>query len=91
VSGKVNSKFLSLVPDGWFRDYLDLMVETHNEMPLPFHFLTVAVMLGQMLGLETWAQVNKNVKIFPNINALLLAPASSQTFLRLDFRSFYQV
>jgi len=67
--------FISLVPPSWIRDYLDEMHAAKNEMPMAFHFLSACVVIGQMLGLETWATLAKGVKIFPNVNALLLSPA----------------
>lgn len=70
-----DSKFLELVPDGWLREYLSAMVECNNEMPLPFHFLAGAVVIGQILGLRCWATLSKGVRIYPNINAMLLSPA----------------
>ena len=44
-------------------------------MPLPFHFLAGAVVIGQMIGLTAWATLAKGVRIYPNINGLLLSPA----------------
>lgn len=70
-----NSTFYSLVPKGWLRDYLDVMLEAKNEMPLPFHFLAGAALIGNTMGLNTWATLAKGVRVFPNINALLLSPA----------------
>ena len=70
-----NSQFLSLVPDGWFHRYLSYMNATHNEMPLPFHFLSLAVVMGHALGFQVWGKVAANVMVYPNINALLLGPA----------------
>jgi hypothetical protein len=51
------------------------MQEADNEMPLPFHFLAGATALGNMIGLRAWATLNKGVRIYPNVNALLLSPA----------------
>lgn len=51
------------------------MEECENEMPLPFHFLSGAVVIGQMIGLNAWATVSKGVRVYPNINGLLLSPA----------------
>jgi hypothetical protein len=51
------------------------MEAANNEMPLAFHFLAACVVIGQLLGLETWATLAKGVPIFPNVNALLLSPA----------------
>lgn len=72
---KINSTFLSLIPDGYFRDYLDVMVDMNNEMPLPFHFLSIAVVLGNYLGFDTYGKLGRGVLIYPNINAILLSPA----------------
>lgn len=71
----MTSTFLDLVPDGWLRSYLLAMEECKNEMPLPFHFLAGAVVIGQMIGLNAWATVSKGVRVYPNINGLLLSPA----------------
>jgi len=70
-----SSTFMSLVPEGWLHDYLSEMQAAKNEMPLPFHFLAACVVIGQMLGLETWATLARGVPVFPNVNALLLSPA----------------
>lgn len=70
-----STEFLKLVPTGWLRSYLVAMDEAGNEMPLPFHFLAGCVVIGQIIGLEAWATLSKGVRIYPNINALLLAPA----------------
>jgi hypothetical protein len=39
------------------------------------HFLAGAVVIGQMVGLGAWATLAKGVRIYPNLNALLLSPA----------------
>lgn len=67
--------FYDLVPDGWLKDYLSAMREAKNEMPLPFHFLAAACIIGQMLGLRVWATLGKGVRVYPNINVMLLSPA----------------
>lgn len=72
---KVNSQFYNLVPEGWFKDYLDVMVGMNNEMPLPFHFLAAAVVLGQGLGFKCYGKLDKGVRIYPNVNSILLSPA----------------
>lgn len=72
---KVNDAFLSLIPDGYFRKYLDLMIEMNNETPLPFHFLSIIPALGNMLGFECWGKMNKGVLVYPNINSLLISPS----------------
>lgn len=69
------NSFTPLVPDGWLKDYLGAMERAHNEMPAPFHFLAGAAVVGNMIGLSAWATLNKGVRIYPNINALLLSPA----------------
>lgn len=69
------SNFTSLVPPGWIHDYLTAMEEAENEMPSAFHFLSACVVIGQMLGLESWATLAKGVRVYPNVNALLLSPA----------------
>lgn len=70
-----NSTFMPLVPSGWIREYLEAMVEARNEMPLVFHFMAGATVIGNMIGLRAWATLAKGVRIYPNINALLLSPA----------------
>jgi len=70
-----NEEFLNLIPDGWFRKYLDVMVELNNEMPLAFHFLSMAVAMGNALGFSTWCQLAPGVEVYPNVNAILLSPA----------------
>ena len=77
ASRAVRSTFLPLVPEGWLRTYMEAMVEADNEMPLPFHFLAGAVTIGQMLGLRTWATLARGVRVFPNINGMLLSPAGA--------------
>jgi len=72
---RLNRAFLQLVPQGWFRRYLETMVEFDNETPLPFHFLSVATVMGNILGLGTWATLAKGVRVYPNVNAMLLSPA----------------
>ena len=67
--------FLSLIPPSWIREYLVEMQTSKNEMPLPFHFLSACVVLGQMMGLETWATLARGVRIYPNVNTILLSPA----------------
>jgi len=69
------SEFIKLVPPGWLKVYLETMQEAKNEMPMAFHFLTGAAIIGNMLGLRTWATIAKGVRVFPNINVLLLSPA----------------
>jgi len=54
---------------------MDEMVAMKNEMPMPFHFLAVAVVLGQALGFSCYGKLAKGVNIYPNINAILLSPA----------------
>jgi len=71
----VEREFLKLIPLGWLRSYLDAMIDAHNEMPLPFHFLAGCVVVGQMIGLKAWATLSKGVRIYPNVNAMLLSPA----------------
>jgi hypothetical protein len=51
------------------------MKAARNEMPMPFHFLSACVVIGQMLGLESWATLAQGVRVYPNVNALLLSPA----------------
>lgn len=72
-----NDSFYSTVPVGWIKDYLRVMIELHNEMPLPFHYLAACTVIGNMIGLTAWGTVNKGVRVFPNVNALLLSPAGS--------------
>lgn len=69
--------FMELVPDGWLREYLKVMQEAKNEMPLPFHFLAGACVIGNMIGLKAWATLSRGVRIYPNLNVLLLSPAGS--------------
>lgn len=72
---KMDNSFLSLVPKGWIRTYMEAMQEAQNEMPMAFHFLAASVVIGQMIGLEAWATLARGVRIYPNINGLLLSPA----------------
>jgi len=72
---KSNSSFVSLVDGGWFKEYLDEMDLMKNEMPMAFHFLSAAVVLGQGLGFETYGKLAKGVHVYPNINSMLLSPA----------------
>ncbi len=72
---QTNTSFMSLVPKGWIHDYLTEMIAAENEMPCAFHFLSACVVIGQMLGLESWATLAKGVRVYPNVNALLLSPA----------------
>lgn len=67
--------FYDLVPDGWLKDYLSAMRDARNEMPMPFHFLAASCIIGQMLGLRVWATLGKGVRVYPNINVMLLSPA----------------
>lgn len=70
-----STSFYDLVPPGWLKEYLSAMREAKNEMPLPFHFLSAACIIGQMLGLRVWATLGKGVRVYPNINVMLLSPA----------------
>lgn len=67
--------FPSLIPPGWLRDYISAMDEARNEMPLPFHFLAACVTVGHMMGLDTWGTLARGVRVFPNVNVMLLSPA----------------
>lgn len=67
--------FLSLIPKGWLYDYCMEMDKARNEMPLPFHFLSAAAVVGNQLGLNAWATLNKGVRVYPNLNVMLLSPA----------------
>jgi hypothetical protein len=51
------------------------MVEMHSECPPAFHWLAIAAVVGNAVGFNTWAKLDKGVLVYPNINALLLGPA----------------
>lgn len=62
---------------GWLRRYLEAMVAMNSEMPLPFHYLSAACVLGHMLGMDhaRWVKLGMGVEVFPNVSVLLLSPA----------------
>jgi hypothetical protein len=51
------------------------MVAANNEMPAPFHLLAGASVIGNMIGLGAWCTLAKGVRVYPNLNTLLLSPA----------------
>ena len=70
-----NERILELVPDGWFRRYLDLMVKAKNEMPLPFHLACVLTVMGQMMANRGFVYIAMGKRVYPHVNTLLLGPA----------------
>lgn len=74
--------FLALVPDGWFRDYLEYTAE--SEAPTQFHFgaaiTTIAATMGRLpcIGWDA-------LPTFPNIYTILVGPTGSRksTAIRL--------
>jgi len=72
-----NERMLSLVPDGWFRKYLDVMVKAKNETPLPFHMACALAVAGQLLAYKNYMYINTGKKVYPHVNTLLLGPAGA--------------
>lgn len=70
-----HAEFIKLAGGGWLGRYLAAMEGMDNEMPLPFHLLSAMVVMGQLVGLRSWAMLDKSIEVFPNVNSLLLSPA----------------
>lgn len=68
----INKSFEDVAPtNGWFGAYLEETLP--SESPTVFHFVCAAVALGALTDRRFWLSQG-HYKLFPNINAMLIAP-----------------
>jgi hypothetical protein len=64
--------FRTLVPDGWFKDVLDLVHQ--SESPSPFYFLAACTVLSHLIGRKVMIDRGTH-RLGVDVSALLISPA----------------